>query len=122
MLMERGFDPEESMFKVLTKIVNREGKMHDTILRLIAKNYLAKLEADISDYSEFLEHFIILFTRCVAIISNSSIQSTPSTQRSTSSSRTSSLLTSLVCYLLNSLLLCSYFPLVRWGHVFSRPH
>lgn len=63
MYLERDFDPEESMFKILKKIEQRNGRMHPKIEILIQKLYKPKIECDISNFEEFKNHFIVLFCK-----------------------------------------------------------
>ena len=65
MVLERRYDPEESMFKILKKIESRGGKSHYTIEKLIIKHYKAKLESSISCFEEFVDTFMVLFCKIV---------------------------------------------------------
>ena len=64
MIMERNQDPEESIFKIILKIVKREGRSHHYLEGNIAKLILQKLQAELS-LSQFEHLFVVLFCKMV---------------------------------------------------------
>lgn len=64
MALERGDDPDESIFKLLMKIEKRNGKSHEEIEKRIQKWLALKLRSEMT-YQEFEDHFLIHFCKFV---------------------------------------------------------
>lgn len=64
MIIERMMDPTESVFRMVMKVMKRDGKSHPAIEKSIRDLVLKKLQSELT-FQEFKDLFIILFCKTV---------------------------------------------------------